>query len=166
MSHGNAHPARILVALGEGGHTKEMLVLVDRLGDDIQFGYLIVDDDEVTESKIALAGDVYHVQRPRDKDHHLAGDVLKTLRSAWHAFRSLRDFRPTAVLSSGPSIAVPVSILARLMGADVIFVETGSRVTVLSTTGKIMYHIAHMFFVQWPELRDRYPRAIYAGRLV
>jgi len=166
MSPDKANPARILVALGEGGHTKEMLVLVDTLGEDFQFGYLIVDDDEVTGSKISHAGDVYIVKRPRDKAHHLVGDVLKTLHSAWHAYRALCDFRPTAVLSSGPSVAVPVSLLARLMGIDVIFVETGSRVTALSTTGKIMYRIAHLFFVQWPELRERYPRAIYAGRLV
>jgi beta-1,4-N-acetylglucosaminyltransferase len=156
---------KILVALGEGGHTKETLTLVGMLGDDLQFGYLIVQDDEVSERKIRRPGPVYYVLRPRDKQHRLLRDIAKTLQSAMDSWRALARFRPDAVLSSGPSVAVPVCVLARLSRCKVIFVETGSRITALSLTGRIMYHVAHLFFVQWPELQERYPRAIYAGRL-
>jgi UDP-N-acetylglucosamine:LPS N-acetylglucosamine transferase len=62
-------------------------------------------------------------------------------------------------------VAVPACALARLLGIKVIFVETGSRVTALSLTGRLMYRIANLFFVQWPDLVQRYPKAIYAGRL-
>jgi beta-1,4-N-acetylglucosaminyltransferase len=156
---------KLLIALGEGGHTKEMLTLRDMLGDDFEYGYLIVQDDEVSETKIRHPGPVYRVLRPRDKDHNLPRDVLKALYSGWQSLQALRTFRPQAVLSSGPSVAVPVCVWARLLGIQVIFVETGSRVTALSTTGRIMYRVAHLFFVQWPELVKRYPKAIYAGRL-
>jgi beta-1,4-N-acetylglucosaminyltransferase len=156
---------RLLIALGEGGHTKEMLTLVDGLGDDLQYGYLIIEDDEVSEAKIRRPGPVYRVLRPRDKQHNLALDVYKTVRSGWQAWRALRSFHPDVVLSSGPAVAVPVCVLARLTGRRVIFCETGSRVTALSMTGRIMYHVAHLFFVQWPELTQRYRKAVYAGRL-
>ncbi|MDP3029141.1 MAG: hypothetical protein Q8O04_06545 [Deltaproteobacteria bacterium] len=46
-----------------------------------------------------------------------------------------------------------------------IFIESWSRVTTKSTTGKICYYLSDLFFVQWPELIKRYPKAIYAGRL-
>ncbi len=156
---------KALIALGEGGHTKEMITLVDMLGDDLEYAYMVVQDDVVSESKIRRPGPVYHVQRPRDKEHHLLRDMAKTARGLWQALRILRDYQPDVVLSTGPSVAVPVCIMARLLGKKVIFVETGSRVTALSTTGRIMYHVAHLFFVQWPELAEHYPRAIYAGRL-
>mgnify|MGYP005843187779 CR=1 FL=1 len=156
---------RVLVILGEGGHTKEMLTLVDMLGDDLVYGYLLVAGDEISPSKIRRIGPVYQVRRPRDKEHHLFCDILKTLQSGWQAWRAIHSFRPDAVLSSGPSVAVPACIVARLCGCRVIFVETGSRVTALSTTGRIMYHVAHLFLVQWPELVEHYPKAIYAGRL-
>ena len=52
------------------------------------------------------------------------------------------------------------------MGTRIIFVETGSRVTRLSLTGRIMYRIAHLFFVQWPQLQQQWPRARYEGRLL
>ena len=169
---------KMLVVLGEGGHTKEMITLVDMLAKtggagvppassnpDIAFGYLMVDDDQVSENKICQPGPVYRVMRPRDKEHHLLRDAARTLFSAWQSWGVLRAFRPDAVLTSGPSVAVPICILARLTGRRVLFVETGSRVTALSLTGKILYRVATVFFVQWPELADRHPRAIYAGRL-
>jgi len=156
---------RLLVILGEGGHTKEMLTLVDMLGDDLEYGYLIVQDDEVSESKIRRPGPVYRVLRPRDKKHNLLLDICKALYSGWQSWRALRVFRPAAVLSSGPSVAVPGCMAARLMGIKVIFVETASRVTALSLTGRIMYRVANLSLVQWPELAARYPKAVYAGRL-
>lgn len=156
---------KVLVILGEGGHTKEMLALVEMLGDDLEYGYIIVRDDEVSESKIRRPGPVYRVMRPRDKEHRLLRDIGKALYSGWQSWRALRAFRPRAVLSSGPAVAVPACVAARLMGIKVIFVETASRVTALSLTGRIMYRVAHLFFVQWPELAARYPKAIYAGRL-
>ena len=87
---------RILVALGEGGHTKETLTLVDMLGDDLQFGYLIVQDDEVSERKIRRPGPVYYVLRPRDKQHRLLHDIAKTLQSATDSWRALHQFKPDA----------------------------------------------------------------------
>ena len=155
----------MLIALGEGGHTKEMLTLVDMLGDDYHYAYVIVQDDPLSEAKIRRPGPVYRMQRPRDKAHALLGDVKKFTHSAWQAWRILRTVRPAAVLSTGPSVAVPISILARLTGVRVIFVETGSRVTALSATGRIMYRVAQLYFVQWPELLEQCPKAIYAGRL-
>jgi UDP-N-acetylglucosamine:LPS N-acetylglucosamine transferase len=60
---------------------------------------------------------------------------------------------------------VPVSLVGKALGAKVIHVESASRVRRLSLTGRILYPVADLFFVQWEGLRERYPRAIYAGRL-
>jgi len=157
---------RILVVLGEGGHTKELLALIDLIEEDYQYGYLIIRDDGISKDKIQKSGPVFRIIRPRYKKLHLIKDVFNTLRCFWESFHVLRRFRPNVVLSSGPAVAVPVSVLSRLSRIKVIFVETGSRVSSLSLTGKIMYRFAHLFFVQWPDLKKRYPKAIYAGRLL
>jgi beta-1,4-N-acetylglucosaminyltransferase len=157
---------RILVVLGEGGHTKELLALLDLIEEDYQYGYLIIHDDEISENKILKSGPVFRVARPRYKEFHLIKDVLNTLRCFWESFLVLRRFHPNIVLSSGPAVAIPVSVLSRLSRIKVIFIETGSRVSSLSLTGKIMYRLAHLFFVQWPGLEKRYPKSIYAGRLL
>ncbi|RME44908.1 MAG: hypothetical protein D6796_11150 [Caldilineae bacterium] len=156
---------RLLVVLGEGGHTKEMITLVDMLSAPYEYGYVVVRGDEVSEAKIRRPGKIYHITRPRYKRLRFWIDSINTLRCAVEAFRILREFRPVAVVSAGPSVAVPVSLVAKWMGISVIFVETGSRITSLSMTGRILYRFADLFFVQWPELAERFPKAIYAGRL-
>jgi UDP-N-acetylglucosamine:LPS N-acetylglucosamine transferase len=74
--------------------------------------------------------------------------------------------RPKVILSAGAGIAVPACILGRLLGARIIHIESASRIHHLSATGRIMYHVAHLFFVQWEPLADKHPKAIFAGRLL
>lgn len=155
----------IVLVLGEGGHTKEMLRLAELLGSDWRYSYILVNDDEVSASKISAPGPIYRVIRPRDKVHHRLRDAAKTALCALQALLILERLRPAAVISTGPSVAVPVCAVARLLRSKVIFIETGSRVHALSTTGRMIYRFADLFFVQWEELLPSCPRAIYAGRL-
>jgi UDP-N-acetylglucosamine:LPS N-acetylglucosamine transferase len=157
----------IMLLLGEGGHTKEMLRLAELLGDEYTYSYTMVQDDEVSAAKITMPGRIYRVIRPRDKAHNAALDTLKTLLCALQAFAILLRARPVAVISTGPSVAVPVFAAAKLLSCRVIFIETGSRLHALSTTGRIVYKygLADVFMVQWQELLAGAPKAIYAGRL-
>lgn len=156
---------RLLVVLGEGGHTKELVKLVDLLGAEYEYGYVLVHDDELSEQKLTVPGPVFRVRRPRDKEHRLLRDLWKTLTCFLQALRIVQRFRPKAMLSTGPGVAVPVALACKLIGVRLVFVETGSRVTALSTTGRIMYRLADLFLVQWEPLAKKYPRAVYAGRL-
>ena len=63
-----------------------------------------------------------------------------------------------------------LACLRRLLGllhTRIVYVESIARVTTLSLTGKILYkaRLADGFFVQWPKLAAKYPRAELAGRL-
>lgn len=156
---------KLLILLGEGGHTKEVLILVDLLGPDYQYEYVITWQDPLSEGKIERPGPIHRVTRPRGKDDNAFTAVLKLLKCAIQALPILRRSRPDALVTSGPALAVPFALWAKLMGMDVIFVETGSRVRQLSLTGRLMRPLANLFFVQWPQLQERFPDTIYAGRL-
>jgi len=156
---------KVLVVLGSGGHTKEMVRLVELLGPEYEYSYLIAEDDPISESKIQQPGPVFRALRPRFQDDPPWRVLWKLVISGVQARRALRQVRPDVVLSAGPGLAVPVSLLGKWMGARVIYVETASPVHYLTTTGKIMRHLADLFFVQWPELQSQVPGAIYAGRL-
>ncbi len=155
----------LLLVLGEGGHSQEMLRLVELLGPEYGYCYVLVDGDKVSAAKIVRTGPAYRVIRPRDKTHNLVFDTLKAVLCGLQALVILLRCRPDAIVTSGPSVAVPVCVVAKLMRRRVIFVETGSRIHALSITGRIIYNFADLFFVQWPQLLPRYPRAIYAGRI-
>ncbi|MDY6876425.1 MAG: PssD/Cps14F family polysaccharide biosynthesis glycosyltransferase [Chloroflexota bacterium] len=157
---------KLLVVLGEGGHTTELLRLIDLLGDRYDYHYIISKEDNLSASHIKHAGPIYHLPRPRGKQTRALNAAFQTLLTGIESLRILLRVRPAAILSTGPAIAVPVSITGRLLGAHVIFVETGCRIKTLSLTGRIMYRWADLFFVQSPQLAEKLPRAIYAGRLV
>ena len=156
---------KLLIVLGEGGHSKEILILVDLLGAGYRYEYVITEQDALSEGKITHAGPIYRVVRPRAKDDGALKAALKLVRCGFQALSIVRRSRPDAMISSGPALAVPFALWARLLGVVVIFVETGSRVSQLSLTGRLMRPLANLFFVQWPQLQERYPKTIYAGRL-
>ena len=158
---------RVLVVLGEGGHTVEMVRLVKLLGPRYSYAYMTVREDPLSEKKIPIPGPVYRVNRALGKEKvptWLA--VLRYLRLTLQSARVLLRSRPHMVLQSGPGVAVPVSALAKLLRIPVIYVENGARVRHSSRTGRIMYRIADLFFVQWlPLQRGEFPKATYAGML-
>jgi hypothetical protein len=79
--------------------------------------------------------------------------------------RILLRERPTAVVALGSVDTMPLAIAARLAGIPLVFIESITRVSDLSTTGKWVYRLrlARRFYVQWPRLAALYPRAVYRG---
>ena len=155
----------LLCTLGGGGHTAEMLRLVNLLGDRYEYHYLLVKEVEFDRKKIPQPGKIYGIRRPRGRYDGPLAAVGNSLIAAAQIAAILCRVRPDAVIGSGPAISVLASFLGKLTGARIIFVETGSRVTGLSRSGKIMYRVADLFFVQWPALKGKCPKAIHVGRL-
>ena len=89
-------------------------------------------------------------------------NLVRNLGLAW---RHLRWVRPRAIVTTGSGVAVPFCILGRLLGIHVVFIESLTRITGLSLSARLIYPFANDFFVQWPDLLERYPRARYEGSI-
>ena len=160
---------RVLVILGQGGHTAEILRLVDMLAAreaPFTYQYLITREDNVSAQRIRIPGAIYWVNRTRYKSYAMWQEIMRSLLALVQSFFVILRARPHAVVTSGPAVAVPVALWARLFGARVIFIECGARVPRLSLTGRLLKRLAHLCFVQLPELLEDYPQAISAGRRV
>ena len=157
---------KLLVILGEGGHSTELLNLVDLLGDSYDYHYIVSNKDNLSLERIKHTGSTYKICRPRGKNTPKLKAILRTLWAGIQSLWVLLRVRPDAILSTGPALAVPASIVGKILGARIIFIETGSRIKTVSLTGRIMYRWADLFFVQWPQLQESLPKAIYAGRLI
>lgn len=72
---------------------------------------------------------------------------------------------PAAIISTGVHSTLPICMVAKLFQRKVIYIETIAVVESPTLTGKIMYKIADEFYVQWEELLEVYPKAIYGGVL-
>ncbi len=160
--------SRVVIVLGGGGHTTEILHLVDGMSAACEYHYLLAAEDSHSESKIRRPGQVHKVPRPRyrpGKSIHFFLDPWLSFKCLLSSLSLLWHIQPVALLTSGPSIGFVTGLAARLIGARVIFVETGSRMTTLSGTGMVMRYLATDFFVQSQQLLDHAPKARYAGRL-
>ena len=88
-------------------------------------------------------------------------------RNFFRLWRIFNDERPDFIVSTGAEIAIPAFLIAKLRNIPTLYIECGAQVTNPSITGRLLVHIADTFFVQWPELRERYGKsAAYPGSLI
>lgn len=163
---------RLLIILGAGGHSKQMLRLVDLLGPQHDYHYVVADYDALSEQKITRPGPVYRVVQPREKRQGVTEDPLTVLRKLPGALRQanaiLSRSRPDAILGAGPSLQIPFALVSRLHRIPHIFIESASKPERISLTGRLIYHLrlADRVYLQWEHHLQTYPRARYAGRLL
>jgi beta-1,4-N-acetylglucosaminyltransferase len=111
-----------------------------------------------------------HTEQSLTKFEHYF--ITNPHKSPWkyviNIFQSLKLYlrkRPKFILSTGSGMAIATCLIGRFFGSRVIFVETGARVHTPSMTGRLLYHFADLFIVQWEPLLDHYPRACFCGLL-
>jgi UDP-N-acetylglucosamine:LPS N-acetylglucosamine transferase len=117
----------------------------------------------------------YHSQRVKElKQQHrvyalsnIGNSPLRLLASLPVAWRVLRREKPDVLVSTGSEIAIPFFLVAKVLRIRTIFVESFCRVRTASKTGKLVYPLADVFMVQWPQLLAVYgPKARYEGGLL
>lgn len=117
---------------------------------------------------------VYTIHRSREVGQSYITAVFSTLQAFWHSLLLVARLQPDCLLGNGPGTCLPLCVSAVLLSAllrplqplpVVIFVESLCRVNSLSMTGKLLYHlrIASSVMVQWPQLKEKYPRAEFIG---
>jgi beta-1,4-N-acetylglucosaminyltransferase len=161
-----ASKPKLMIVLGSGGHTAQMIRITEMLCNYYDFEYVINDDDDNSIKKIKFIGDVHVIPRPRRVyDKSFIRSAFLTIYSLLRSFGIIMNSKSVGIVSAGPGLAVPLFVWATIFRKKRIFIESWSRVSTKSTTGKICYYLSDLFFVQWPELTRKYPKAIYAGRL-
>lgn len=98
---------------------------------------------------------------------YIGTSPMRLVRAMPTFLRALYRQRPQVLVSTGSEIAIVLFFLAKLVGTKTLYIESLSRVRSRSGTGRIVYHVADRFFVQWEPLLDHYGRkAEFRGRVV
>lgn len=84
----------------------------------------------------------------------------------FNAFRIVRKIRPAAIFSTGSTVCIPFSIVAKLCGIKFIYLDTLSRVEDLSNTAQFLYKykLASEIYCQWRHVADKYDEVTYCGK--
>lgn len=145
---------KILFTSSSGGHLEELLQL-----------------EELVNEKSILLTEKRHANGGKFKKQYFVNQInrkeklflMHFIKLIIYEFKILRLEKPDIVISTGALITVPISIMAKIMGKKVVYIESFARISTPSLTGKILYHFADLFIVQWKELLDVYPKAKYFG---
>ncbi|KAK8752072.1 hypothetical protein OTU49_011931, partial [Cherax quadricarinatus] len=178
---------KTLIVLGSGGHTGEMLKMVATL-DPFCYSprvYVVAATDTIslkrlsqTEEKLKVtngSGDQFVVEvvpRTREVGQPWVSTAYTALCALIFCISVVARHRPSLILTNGPGTCVPVcysALLFRVLGicqSRVVFIESLCRVHSSSLSGSLLYRIVDDFIVQWPQLKEKYPRSKYMGRLV
>jgi UDP-N-acetylglucosamine:LPS N-acetylglucosamine transferase len=157
----------IIFVYGEGGHKAQMNKLLHLMKQEKKknIRYIGICENNYT---LDILDENYSFLPLRDKHSN-----LRTLSNAPTAFFNYlkvlfilyKKYDVKAVVSTGPGIAIIVSLFFKILNKKIVFIETWSRFEGKSMTGKIMYKIADKFYIQNKSLQKHYPKAIYGGLL-
>ncbi len=149
----NSNFKKIALIFSNGGHLIEMLQIIESFDgyDKCIITYRGMDTKNM---------DAYKFKK-------FKSDVLKEITLSLNSMPVLIKEKPDLLVSTGAEIALPFFILGKAMGMKTIFIESFTRTTEPSGTGRILYPISDVFLVQWKELLKFYGnKAKYRGKVL
>ncbi|KAG8323383.1 UDP-N-acetylglucosamine transferase subunit [Homalodisca vitripennis] len=177
---------KTVIVIGSGGHTSEMMYLVESLH-PVRYSprlYIMASSDLWSEQKVhelesklktndrQSKYEVFKIPRSRSVHQSYFTSVFTTLYAILSSIPIMLKFNPELVLCNGPGTCIPICGIAFLMRCcfisdnKVVFVESICRVKTMSLSGRILQWFADEILVQWPELMSKCKRAKYIGRVV
>lgn len=179
-------PCCTLVVMGSGGHTSEMIRIIGGLNPKRYTPrvYVSAREDKMSREKVEMlekangelgtsAVVLRTIPRARKVLQSYFTSVFSTLAAILSCCSLVLSLRPDLVLCNGPGTCIPVCFWAYVLkflgvkATKIIYVESWCRVQRLSLSGIILYYLylADCVFVQWPRLKELYPRTKFIGRL-
>lgn len=178
---------KTLVVLGSGGHTSEMLRLLEEMDlNKFRCVFILGNSDKISQPQAeemlknhkSLQGKnisecITFISIPRCRE--VCQPLRHVLLPALHAFvssiRIIFKEKPRLILMNGPGTCVPVAVAALLyefllgFPLKIIYIESFCRVSSLSLTGTCLYTVADRFLLQWRPVAAKFRFADYTGIL-
>jgi beta-1,4-N-acetylglucosaminyltransferase len=144
----------VLLVASSGGHLLQLLTLRDAW---VGLPTVFVSNRK-EDARSQLIG---------ERAYFLPGPYPRSIRSLFvnvgAALRLISRERPSTIVTTGSSIAVPFAWVGRLFGARVVYVESFTRIESVSLSCRLIRPVADRVYVQWPELLALLPDARFAG---
>ncbi|XP_071911577.1 UDP-N-acetylglucosamine transferase subunit ALG14-like isoform X2 [Coffea arabica] len=179
-------PLSTLIVLGSGGHTAEMINLLNVLQknsftpryyiaaatDNMSLQKAqVLENSWLNEGGVEEVGSAKFMQiyRSREVGQSYITSVGTTLIALAHALWLMIKIRPHVVFH------IPYTrhslyklLILGIRWSYIFYVESIARVRRLSLSALLLYKLrmADQLFVQWPQLKSKYHRAHYVGRLM
>lgn len=151
---------KVLFIASTGGHFSELMQLSNMFN---KYDYHIITEKTKTNANLVgkYPGRVdYLIYGTKD---HLLSYIFKFAANCFKSIYLYLKVKPKVIITTGTHTAVPMCYLGKLFGSKIIFIETFANSKTKTLSGKLVYPIADLFLVQWKEMLELYPKAIYKG---
>ncbi len=163
MKGDNMNKKKVLFISSTGGHLEELTQLKSMFD---RYDYYLV--TEKTKSNMSLLK-----KYPKRVSFLIYGTYTTFLKKITYPFKLIANcfislyiyikVRPKFIVSTGAHTAGPMCLIGKIFGSKIIFIETFANSKTRTKTGRIVYKFADLFIVQWKEMLELYPNAVYGG---
>ncbi|MDD6757557.1 MAG: polysaccharide biosynthesis protein [bacterium] len=94
---------------------------------------------------------------------HIFTYIFKLLYNCFKSLYYYIKFHPDYIITTGTHTAGPMCCIGKILGSKIIYIETFANIKTKTSTGKLIYHFADHFIIQWPSMKKLYPKAIDGG---
>lgn len=148
---------KVCFTSSSGGHFAQLMKLKPLMKENDSF---IV--TEKTKSEEQFNYPVYYLKQVNRKEWKCPFYIFYNTIQSIHI---LEKEKPDFIISTGVLATIPICVVGKLSGAKLIYIESFAKVHSKTLTGKLLYHFADYFFVQWETMKEQYPNAIFKGGL-
>lgn len=147
---------KICFTASSGGHFEQLMMLKPLFE---KYDSFIV--TEKTNYNISIGNNkVYFLEQVNRKEWNF---IFKMLINCYRSFIIINKESPQYIVSTGVLSTIPICLFGKLKGSKLIYIESFAKVSSATLTGKLLYKFADQFYVQWPQMKKIYPKAIYLG---
>lgn len=148
--------SKICFAASSGGHLEE----ISRLR-EIRDAYdCFLFTEETGFSELDFCEKIIRVPQINRSEKKF---IIKFIKLFLISAKVLRQENPNCIISTGALATFPICLLGKLTRRKIIYIESFARIDGLSMTGKLMKRVADLYIVQWEELMEYVPHAVYGG---
>ena len=156
----NKNTLRICTGASSGGHTSQLLNLLEKSGDWFCQPSFYVTTLNALAEKFSDKGPVYVIGECNRK-HPLKG-LMVLIKS----MKLVLKERPDVIITTGSLPLAMVCLFGKLCGAKIVWIDSIANVEKLSLSGSFVRYFSDLFLTQWPEIANRYKNVEYAGSLI
>ena len=179
----NKSKKSIMIILGSGGHTGEILLMIQKL-DFNKFSscfFLSSHNDKNSDNKAKESIQIkkykntkFHflkIYRARNVGQSFISSIPTTLYALFQSIYILIKYRPNMVVTNGPGVAFPILFIGYFLRLflilsefKIMFIESYCRTKSISLCGKIVEPLCDRFIVLWKNLETQ--KREYLGKIL
>lgn len=147
---------KICFAASSGGHYEQLIMLRPIME---KYDSFVVTEQTLYKTKVANKR-TYFVKQVNRKEKYFIWHMLINIVDSLKIFL---NEKPDLIISTGVLATLPICLISKIAGKKLIYIESFAKVTSATLSGKLLYKFADEFYVQWIQMLNVYPKAIYLG---